>query len=64
MIDHKKKKHGLMPMNEKMGLNEGSDYFSPKSRGILPTAEAELNERNQETKGLGNRVRNRMTGRV
>ena len=60
MIDNKKKERGLIPMDEKMGLDQGTDYFTPK--GIIPTPEAELNERDQET-SVGSRVRDRMTGR-
>ena len=61
MIDHnKKKKRGLVGMDEKMGLNEGTDHFVPK--GIIATPEAELNERDQET-SVGSKVRDRMTGR-
>ncbi len=64
MIDtNKKKKRGLGSMDEKMGLDEGTDFFSPKGHGILPgSAEAELNDRDQE-RSVGSRVRDRMTGR-
>lgn len=60
----KKKKRGLGSMEEKMGLDETSDYVAQKPAGILPTAEQGLNERDQADPSVGSRVRDRMTGRT
>ena len=75
----KKKKRGLSPMAEKLGLGEGSEYKSPPSSalgpvaegglgsasvtGLIPTPEQGLNERDQK-RNIGSKVRDRMTGRV
>jgi hypothetical protein len=74
----KKKKRGLSPMSEKLGLGEGSEYVTPASAGlgpmpgalappptvgIIPTPEQGLNERDQK-RNVGSKVRDRMTGRV
>ena len=61
--DPKKKKRGLVSMEEKMGLDEGSDYMTPPSKGIVPTPEQSLNEKDQQ-QTVGSRLRDRMTGRV
>ncbi len=63
MINDKKKKRGLISMEEKMGIGEGSDYVAPPSRGIVPTAEEGGNEIDPQ-RSVGSKVRNRMTGRV
>ena len=75
----KKKKRGLVSMDEKMGLGEGSEYVTPPSAaldpvaegglmtsspmGIVPTPEAGLNERDRK-RNVGSKVRDRMTGQV
>ena len=74
----KKKKRGLAPMTEKLGLGEGSEYVTPPSSalgpvadggltttfpGIVPSPEQGLNERDQK-RNIGAKVRDRMTGRV
>ena len=38
----KKKKRGLSPMAEKLGLGEGSEYTSPPSSALGPVAEGGL----------------------
>ena len=59
----KKKKRGLTSMQEKMGMNEGSDYMTPGSNSIIPsTAEEGLNERDRD-RNVGDMVKDRMTGR-
>ena len=63
MINDKKKKRGLLSMEEKMGLNEGSDYVTPSSNGILPTAGSGGNGENPK-QSVGSRLRDRMTGRA
>lgn len=75
----KKKKRGLAPMAEKLGLGEGSEYMAPPppaalgpvaegglgspATGIIPSPEQGLNERDQK-RSVGSKVRDRMTGRV
>ena len=75
----KKKKRGLSPMSEKLGLGEGSEYVSPPSAalgpvtegglgspsftGLIPTPEQGLNERDQK-RNVGSKLRDRMTGRA
>jgi len=61
MINDKKKKQGLASMAEKMGLNEGSDYVTPASKGLIPPAAGGVDETNNRS--VGSKLRNRMTGK-
>lgn len=61
MMTEKKKKRGLLPMEEKMGLDDSSDYVEPTGI-VAPTAEAELNAR-EKIQNVGSKVRNKMTGK-
>ncbi len=63
MMNDKKKKRGLVSMEEKMGLNEGSDYVAPSSRGIIPTAADGGNDAGSQRQ-VASKVRDKMTGRV
>ena len=62
MINDKKKKRGLVSMEEKMGLNEGSDYVTPASNGILPSDTDGMETGSKQS--VGSRVRDKMTGRA
>lgn len=59
--DSKKKKRGLLPLDEKMGLDKTTEYNTPGAPkpGLISEKDSEL--MGGET--AGDKVRNRMTGR-
>ena len=64
MLNEKKKKKGLSSMQEKMGMDESTDYVTPPHRGILSgSAEAGLND-SENGQDVASKVRERMTGRA
>ena len=44
-----KKKKGLLPLKEKMGLDKTTDYHASATRHMPGSAEADLNERENGT---------------
>lgn len=56
-----KKKKGLLPLKEKMGLDKTTNYHSPEARHVPGSAEADLNERENPT--MGDRIRSRIEER-
>ena len=59
--DPKKKKRGLLPLNEKMGLDQTTEYNTPSASkpGLIPDTESEKTG----VATVADEVRNRMTGR-
>ena len=59
--DPKKKKRGLLSLDEKMGLDRTTDFNAPKApkQGLIPDTESE----NTGVATVADAVRNRMTGR-
>ena len=59
--DPKKKKRGLLPLNEKMGLDQTTEYNTPSAPkpGLMSDTESE----NTGVATVADEVRNRMTGR-
>ena len=59
--DPKKKKRGLLPLNEKMGLDQTTEYHTPSAPKPGLMSDTEVDNMGGET--AGDKVRNRMTGR-
>jgi len=67
-INAKRKKRGLLPLEEKMGLDKTTDYMAPSAPppdlarpGMLPNAAASALEDNSGE--MGDRVRNKIKNR-
>jgi hypothetical protein len=59
--DLKKKRRGLLPLDEKMGLDQTTEYNTPGASKPGIVSDSDINNMGGET--AGDKVRNRMTGR-
>jgi len=59
--DPKKKKRGLLSIDERMGLDQTTEYNTPGPSKPGPFSDKESESTVSET--VGDRVRNKMTGR-